>query len=408
MLDRRTWRQFDWLLLVAVIGLLIIGVVMIYSATQRDPVIRNLWLDQAFTAVGAVFVLLLLAAFDYALLRNLTPLLYAITLSMLVLVLVIGQESFGARRWFRLPGFDLQPGEVSKVLLTIVLARFVADREGRRPYFETILLSGLLVLPCVGLIMLQPNLSTAMTIIFLWIAVIFVGGLAREHVTILGGAAVALLLAFLVIARLPSETLPTNDQAAAESASLSTPASPGTPAGAPTPAPPAEGLIRSYQLRRIENLLFGGQQGENYQSDQALIALGSGGMLGKGLLKGTQTQYGYFPVRHTDFIFSVIGEELGFVGTSICLLLLFTVILRALWAAYRARDSFGRLLCVGVAAVLFLQTYINIGMQVGWAPVTGVVLPFISYGRTNLIVVMIAVGIVESVVLRHRRTPLAI
>jgi len=131
-------------------------------------------------------------------------------------------------------------------------------------------------------------------------------------------------------------------------------------------------------------------------------------MLGKGLLKGTQTQYGYFPVRHTDFIFSVIGEELGFVGTSICLLLLFTVILRALWAAYRARDSFGRLLCVGVAAVLFLQTYINIGMQVGWAPVTGVVLPFISYGRTNLIVVMIAVGIVESVVLRHRRSPLSI
>jgi rod shape determining protein RodA len=387
-----------------VLGLLAIGVVMIFSATQRDPVIRNLWLDQAFTAVGAVFVLLLLAAFDYALLRTLTPFLYALTLGMLVLVLVIGQESFGARRWFRLPGFDLQPGEVAKVLLAIVIARFIADREGRRPYFETIVLSGVLVLPCVGLIMLQPNLSTALTIVFLWIAVVFVGGLAREHITILGGAAVALLLAFLVVLRLPSETVPTNDQAAAESAGIATPTA-VAPGATPAPAPPAEGLIRSYQLRRIENLLFGGQQGENYQSDQALIALGSGGMFGKGLLRGTQTQYGYFPVRHTDFIFSVIGEELGFVGTTLCLLLLFIVIMRSLWAAFRARDTFGRLLCVGVAAVLFLQTYINVGMQVGWAPVTGVVLPFISYGRTNLIVVMIAVGIVESVVLRHRRSP---
>jgi len=391
MLDRRIWRQFDWLLFVSVIALLIIGVVMIFSATQRDPVIRDLWLDQAFTAVGAVFVLLILAAFDYALLRNITPILYALTLGMLVAVLFIGQESFGARRWFRLPGFDLQPGEVAKVLLIIVVARFIADREGRRPYLETILLSGLLVLPCVGLIMLQPNLSTALTIVLLWIAMVFVGGLAREHVTLLGGAAVALLLAFLVVSRLPSETLPTNDPTAAAPAAVS-----------PNPASSA-GLIRSYQLRRIENLLFGGQQGENYQSDQALIALGSGGMLGKGLLKGTQTQYGYFPVRHTDFIFSVIGEELGFAGTALSLFLLFIVIMRSLWAAFRARDSFGRLLCVGVAAVLFLQTYINIGMQVGWAPVTGVVLPFISYGRTNLIVVMLAVGIVQSVVTRHRR-----
>ena len=241
MLDRRIWRQFDWLLFVAVVALLAIGIVMIYSATQRDPVIRGLWLDQAFTAVGAVFLLLLLAAFDYALLRNFTPFLYLLTIGMLILVLVVGQESFGARRWFRLPGFDLQPGEVTKVLLTVVLARFIADREGRRPYLETIVLSGLLVLPCVGLIMLQPNLSTALTIVFLWLAVIFVGGLAREHILLMGGAAVALLLAFLVVSRLPVETAPTNDQAAAEASGRATPtAVPGAP---PTPAAPAEGLM---------------------------------------------------------------------------------------------------------------------------------------------------------------------
>jgi rod shape determining protein RodA len=415
MLDRRIWRQFDWLMFGTVIALLLIGVVTIYSATQRDPVIRDLWLDQAFTALAAVFVLLLVAALDYGLLRNFTGVLYVLTLGMLVLVLVIGQESFGARRWFRLPGFDLQPGEVAKVLLTVVLARFIADRQGRRPYLETILLSGLLVLPCVALIMLQPNLSTALTIIFLWVAVVFVGGLEREHITIIGGAAAALLAVFLVVSQLPSETLQTNDEAAAEAAiaagATPAPAAPipgdprPAPAPTPTPIPGESGLIRGYQLRRIQNLLFGGEQGENYQSEQALIALGSGGLFGKGLLEGTQTQFGYFPVRHTDFIFSVIGEELGFAGATLCLLLLFAVILRALWAGYIARDAFGRLVCVGVAAVLFLQTYINVGMQVGWAPVTGVVLPFISYGRTNLIVVMVAVGIVESVVMRHKRIP---
>jgi rod shape determining protein RodA len=177
----------------------------------------------------------------------------------------------------------------------------------------------------------------------------------------------------------------------------------------PTAVPTAEPgtLIQEYQLRRIANLLGrSSERGENYQSEQALIALGSGGLTGKGLFEGTQTQLGYFPVRHTDFVFSVIGEELGFLGVAACLLLLLLVMVRALWAGFQSKDTFGRMLCAGVAAVLFLQTYVNVGMQVGWAPVTGVVLPFMSYGRSNLIAVLIAVGIVQSVMMRRKRLPM--
>jgi rod shape determining protein RodA len=125
--------------------------------------------------------------------------------------------------------------------------------------------------------------------------------------------------------------------------------------------------------------------------------------LGKGYLQGKQTQLRFFPARHTDFIFSVIAEELGFIGASIVIALLGFTIIRSLWIGLIARDVFGRLLCIGIAAVLFLQTYINIAMQVGWAPVTGVVLPFISYGRSNLVVAMIAIGVIESVAMRYKK-----
>ncbi len=424
MPSRRVWRNFDWFLFATVLVLLVYGVLVLRSAAGRDPQISAVWFDQAITGIIGVFALLIIASLDYAVLRGLSWLLYVITILSLVGVLFFGTLRYGATRWFTIPGlgFDLQPGEVAKVLMTIVLAQFISDRQGKRPYLETIILSGLLVAPCVFLIMRQPNLSTALTIVFLWIVLVFVGGLAREHVTTLSTVGVAALALFLLINRLPSESIPTNAEAVREGAPAvqATPrstaaaaAAAGNQSGRPlvraqatpraTATPEPGGLIQGYQIRRITNLFGGAERGENYQSEQALIALGSGGLTGKGLFKGTQTQLGYFPVRHTDFIFSVIGEELGFLGAAACLLLILLVILRALWAGFVAKDSFGRLLCAGVAAVLFLQTYVNVGMQVSWAPVTGVVLPFMSYGRSNLIAVLIAVGIVQSVMMRHKR-----
>ncbi len=363
MPDRRLWRHFDYWLLAAIVLLLMGGVAMVYSASRGDPVIERTPTDQAITALAGLVVLLIIAVIDYTLLKNVSWAFYVVTLASLGAVLVIGTERFGARRWFELGGFDIQPGELAKLALGVVLARFVADRQGRRPYLETVILSGLLLLPCVGLIMLQPNLSTAVTLVFMWLAIIFVGGLERQHAVIITVAALAMV--FLVIQL---------------------------------------GLIQDYQVNRIEQLLgINVAPGEKYQTEQALIALGSGGWFGAGFAQGQQSQLRFLPVRHTDFIFSVIGEELGFVGAMIFVVFLGFVIYRALRAAWIARDTFGRLLCVSIAAVMFLQTYINLGMQVGIMPVTGVVLPFVSYGRSSLITALAAIGIVESVAMRYKK-----
>jgi rod shape determining protein RodA len=365
MLDSRLWRRFDWLLLAAVVLLTAFGVAMIYSATRNEgnPAVERSWLDQAITAVIGLTILLLVSIFDYTLLRGLAIPLYVGIVAALALVLVAGVERQGARRWFDLGGFDVQPGELAKLTLTIVLARLIADRQGRSDYFRTIVISGLATLPCVVLILLQPNLSTALTIVFLWLVLIFVGGVERKHVVFMLLAGIAIVI---LVTQLPS--------------------------------------FQAYQRARIELLLgLVEEPGANYQSEQALIALGNGGLWGQGYLQGPQTQLRFFPVRHTDFIFSVIGEELGFVGSMLFVALLAFVILRALRTAMIARDTFGRLICAGIAATLFLQTYINLGMQVGLMPVTGVTLPFVSYGRSSLISLMVAIGIVESVAMRYKK-----
>lgn len=365
MLQARHWRRFDLWLLAAVLILTVGGIAMIFSATRGDPVIEDAWLDQMITALAGLALLLLVSALDYTLLKSFSAPIYLALVVMLTLVLFFGKVQYGARRWFDLGVFDLQPGELAKFGLAIVLAQFIADRQGRRPYLETIALSFLLIAPCAVLILLQPNLSTALTIVFLWLVIIFVGGLERQHVLIMALFGVAIVVAVSQL-QLP--------------------------------------LLQEYQLNRIRLLLgFAREPGEAYQSEQALIALGNGGLWGQGFGRGPQTQLRFFPVRHTDFIFSVIGEELGFVGASIFVVLLAFVILRALRAAILARDLFGRLLCVGIASVLFLQTYINLGMQLGIMPVTGIVLPFVSYGRSSLISMMVAIGLIESVAMRYKK-----
>jgi rod shape determining protein RodA len=363
MSGRRIWRHFDYLLMLGLIVLLAAGTAMVYSASRGDPQIERTSTDQAIIALVGIGLILGIALFDYTLMKNLAIAIYAVVIISLIAVLLFGVERFEAKRWFELGGFDVQPAEVAKLLLGIVLAKFVADRQGKRPYLETVILSFLLILPCIVLIMLQPNLSSAVIILFMWLAIIFVGGLEREHILIMivAGAAMVLLVIQL-------------------------------------------GLIQDYMVNRVEQLLgINVEAGEKYQSEQALIALGSGGWLGQGFAQGQQSQLRYLPVRHTDFIFSVIGEELGLIGSLVFLALLMFLIYRTLRAAWIARDTFGRLLCVSVAAVLFLQTYINLGMQVGIMPVTGVVLPFVSYGRSNLLAAMASIGIVQSVAMRYKK-----
>lgn len=363
MIDRRLLRRFDYALLIGIILLLLGSIAMIYSASRGDPQIERTPTDQAITALVGLVALLVVSLVDYTLLKNFSLPIYLATVLSLAAVLVIGAERFGARRWFELGVIDIQPGEIAKLALGIVIAKFIADRQGRRPYLETVALSALLVAPCVALILRQPNLSTAVTIVFMWLAIVFVGGLRGQHMAIIAGA--GLSMAFLVIQL---------------------------------------GLIQDYQVNRLEQLLgINVTPGETYQADQALVALGSGGWIGAGFGQGQQSQLRFLPVRHTDFIFSVIGEELGFIGALVFIGLLGFIIFRALRAAWLAHDTFGRLLCVSIASTLFLQTYINLGMQVGLMPVTGVVLPFVSYGRSSLITALAAAGLVESVAMRYKK-----
>ncbi|MCW1966657.1 MAG: FtsW/RodA/SpoVE family cell cycle protein, partial [Anaerolineae bacterium] len=195
MPDRRLWRHFDYLLLVVVALIIAFGVAMIYSASRGDPEIERTPTTQAVTALLGLVVLFVVTIFDYSLLRGLAWLLYVVILALLVGVLIFGELRFEARRWYNLGGFDFQPGELAKLFLGIVIAAFIADRQGKRPYLETVILSGLLIAPCIFLILRQPNLSTALIITFMWIAMVFAGGIESRHL----GSFLSMLLAVGVV-----------------------------------------------------------------------------------------------------------------------------------------------------------------------------------------------------------------
>jgi len=416
MPDRRLWRHFDYFLLIAVALIIALGVAMIYSASRGDPEIERAPTNQAVTALLGIVILFIITISDYSLLKGLAWLLYLVILALLLGVLIFGELRFEARRWYNLGGFDFQPGELAKLVLGIVIAAFIADRQGKRPYLETIILSGVLIAPCIILILRQPNLSTALIITFMWATMVFAGGIESRHV----GALLGVILSVVIIVLVSSVVLGFDlvEQPKIECEAKDTACQTAADAAQKNQRP---AIIRNYQINRIQSFIGINPNRNrtpnpnsdkcaaenindlNYQTCQALFAFGSGGWLGQGFLQGTQGQLRFLPVRHTDFIFSIIGEELGFLGAAAFVAILMFIIYRALRAAWIAHDVFGRMLCISIAAVFFLQTYINLGMQVGLLPVTGVVLPFVSYGRSNLISAIIAIGLIESVAMRYKK-----
>ena len=391
MLDRRNWRYFDFWLLAAIILIAAGGVAMIYSAARNDTEIARTPVDQTITALAGLLLLLVVALIDYSLFRSFSATMYISTLLALALVLVpgLGVSQNGAQRWFRFAGFDVQPAELAKLTLGLAMAGFISSREGKGDYLRTVFLSFLLIAPCVGLILAQPNLSSAVIIVFMWLAMIFVGGLKNSHALVMAAAG-GLMLLVVILLHFQVQDLCIRAVRDQETNKIIE----------------CKGIIPAYQINRVSALLSGDTpvtDGSDYQSKNALTALGGGGLTGQGFGQGGQTQGRYLPARHTDFIFSVIGEELGFVGCMVFIILLLFIIFRTLAAAWKSHDTFGRLLCVSVAAVFFLQAYTNIGMQVQLLPVTGVVLPFVSYGRSNLISQLVAIGLVQSVSMRYKR-----
>lgn len=353
-------RHFDYLLLAATVLLMVYGVVMIYSATRNAPGLDDLARRQLIYAGLGLVLMVLAAAIDYRLLTSVAIVLYFASLALLGVVFAAGKVLSGAQRWIDI-GLSVQPSEPAKLFTIIVLAKFLSDHEQEMGRWRNVLMAFAILVPPVVLIYLQPHLSAALVLVGVGALMIFAGGLRWLHVTVIGLAAV----------------------------------------GA---APVVWFSMKEYMQKRI--LIFlnpASDPDASYNIEQALISIGSGGWLGKGLLRGSQSQLRFLRVRHSDFIFSVVAEELGFVGAVVLLSLIVLVLWRLLRIAEAARDGFGRLIVIGIAGVVFAQSAINVGMNLRLLPATGIPLPFVSAGGSSLVTLLIGLGLAQSVAMRHRK-----
>jgi rod shape determining protein RodA len=356
-----TWRDFDYPLLILTVLLIGLGLIMISSTTEGALTLRGPALRQTMTAVVGLSLMMVLALVDYRVLGHLRNVIFGTTILLLSLVIFMGQITHGSQRWLDLGLFPLQPSELSKVLIVLVLASYLAYYQESLHRLRYVLLSFVYVAPPVLLIYLQPDLGTSLVVAAIWLVMLFVAGMRVRHM---------LLLALLGLVG----------------------------------APFAWYRLQGYMRARLILFLRPGLDPSNrYNIDQALISIGSGGWLGKGLLSGSQSQLHFLRVRHTDYIFSALGEELGFVGTVLVVLLLMLVVLRLLQIAERARGTFGGLIACGAATMIGFQSIVNIGVNVGLLPVVGIPLPFVSYGGSSLISILMAEGLAQSVALHRRK-----
>jgi rod shape determining protein RodA len=390
--------RVDWLMMAALAGLMVIGVLFVFSATMANesaaltlwynqPWFRQLvWYGIGFGAMGAVCLV------DYRILARWSLVIYGAVVLLLMAVLVpgIGAERFGARRWIDLGPFSLQPSEFAKLAFILAMGNFLSRPPDELKSVKIFWLAlGLVALPFL-LVMKEPDLGSALILIPVSLTMLFVAGVPPRYINTLLGASGVLVALILVDVLF---------------------------------APPQWQIkLEDYQKRRL--LVYFGldgvprdatpqqraearrqQRNYSYNVDQALISVGSGGLMGKGWRQGTQNALGYLPraVAHNDFIFSVIAEEKGFMGSAIVVVLYSVVLFTGIRVAGQARDRLGRLLAVGVVAMLFSHVFINIGMNIRIMPVTGVPLPLLSYGGSSVLCSLIAAGLLQNVYI-HRRS----
>jgi rod shape determining protein RodA len=358
------WRHFDFWLLGAVALLTIIGVTMIRSSIAGNIRLEELDIvrRQLIFAVGGFVIIFLIASIDYHLWSSITRPLYVGTVLFLAALSLAGQALYGSARWFDTGVILIQPSELAKIVVILVLADFFSRNRDKIGDLRWVARSLLLTAGIVFWILIQPNLSTSILIIVIWFALLFAGGLKFKHLVLFAGVGILV----------PVISYP---------------------------------FLEEYQQQRIINFLFAdpnARHGETYNIQQALISIGSGGWLGQGYNQGTQVQLRFLKVRHTDFIFSVLAEEFGFIGTVVVILLILFIIYRCLRAARLARDTYGALIAYGVATFIAFQAMVNIGVNLKMIPATGLPLPFVSYGGSSLLSLLLGIALVESVILRHK------
>ncbi len=370
MFRKEVWRHFDFWLLGIVLLLCLFGIAMIRSAIAGNAELAGLDRTQTIYVGVSFAIILIVASIDYRTWKSLSKLMYGIIILMLVGINLIGEAAFGSTRWFQVGIINIQPSELAKIVVIIVLADYFSRSVHEPRDFRWIIKSFGIMAGIVVWILLQPNLSTSIVVIVIWFALLWISGLPTKYIIIFGVVAVLGLALFvgLVIS------------------------------GVKIP------FIEQYQVDRVMNFLFpdpNARHGDNYNVEQALITIGSGGWFGMGYGHGTQVQLRFLKVRHTDFIFSAMAEEFGFVGTVLIILLEVLVMLRTIRIARQAPDMFGSLIAYGFSALFIFQTAVNIGVNLKIIPVTGLTLPFISYGGSSLLSLALGIGLVESVAARR-------
>ncbi|TZE82241.1 rod shape-determining protein RodA [Calorimonas adulescens] len=364
MVDKKLIKNIDYFLLLSIYLICAIGIVAISSATHVQEtgsysmVIRQiLWL-----AIGTVAFIIIISL-DYNLIGSYSTYIYFLNLILLLLVMVIGHKSNGAQSWIQLGSFMLQPSEFAKIAIIVTLSKYLSGKEGPLNNLKDILTVGFHVgLPFL-LIFIQPDLGTALVFIAIMIGMLFIFGIDFRWIVV-GGLTIAVATPLIWLF-----------------------------------------ALKEHQKWRILTFLNPSLDplGYGYHAIQSKIAIGSGMITGRGLFNGTQTQLDFLPEAHTDFIFSVVGEELGFIGTMTVVILYFIIVYRIIRIAMNAKDKFGMYICVGVVSMLLFQIFENIGMTIGLMPITGITLPFMSYGGSSLLANMLAIGLVINVGMRRQK-----
>ncbi len=359
-IDRRLLLNLDWVLLGAALVLASIGIAMIHSATFSGHS-SGLYLKQAYVLAAALPALLVALSVDYRRLADRAMLFYLGAAALLVHVLLFGPRIAGTQRWFFVGPLQVQPSELAKVAAALLIAKLFAEMRKDRLSLRDVALPGLLTALLALLIAAEPDLGTAFCLVPMFLTVALLAGLRLRAIALLG-------LVFLVVGGLGWRF-----------------------------------ALKDYQKTRVYTFLDPSldPRGAGYQKIQSQIAVGSGALLGKGFKQGTQSQLGYLPARHTDFIFSVLAEELGFLGVLFVLSLYLLVLWRALEAAQLARDRLGAFLAAGLTAVLAFQVVYNIAMVAGLVPVKGLPLPLFSYGGASLLSTSIMIGLILNVRMRR-------
>jgi rod shape determining protein RodA len=370
--QRRPIRHLDPMLLLVTAGLVIVGLLAIYSATSQtlrqdglDPLARVN--KQLVTAILGFIILLLIATFDYRFLKVYAGFIYGATLIMLLMLQIPGvaASASGTSNYINIPGVSLlqiSPSEFAKIGLLVILAAMLSELRTPVPQLQDVVRILMVAGLTMGLVFINVEIGTTIVLMAITVGVLVVAGTRARHLIALAlGALLLIGLAFQL------------------------------------------NVIEDYQVDRLTSFIdsTNASADARYNLEQSEIAVGSGGMFGRGYLHGTQTALDYVPEQHTDFIFTVIGEEFGFVGSIVVLSLFALLLWRAIRIAYLSKDAFGTYLATGVASMFAIQMFVNVGMVIGIMPITGIPLPFLSYGGTAMLVNFVAVGILLNVHMRR-------